>query len=171
MDVTKETPRSGACEECGFDWTMPAEAAIRLVEESPERVADLFAGGAASNAAGAGDHVRWSPTGYLWHLVDVIRFGTERLWTLALDPGRGFPGWDQDAMAAVRRYDGLSAAVGLLALEVAVADWAVAAREAPPGAIVHLPVLGELTTEDSIRRNAHEAAHHELDIRRGLGTA
>jgi len=171
VDVTEETPRSGECEECAFDWTTPAPEAIELVEGSPARVADLFSGGAASRTAGAADPGRWSPAAYLWHLVDVIRFGTERLWTLALDPGAGFPGWDQDEMAAACRYDGLSTAVGVLALEVAVADWAVAAREAPPEAIVRLPVLGEMTTGDAVRRNAHEAVHHELDIRRGLGLA
>lgn len=171
MDVTKETPRSGACEECGFDWTTPADDAIRLVEGSPERVAGLLEGGVASRSAVAADPDRWPPTSYLWHLVDVVRFGTERLWTLALGPGAGLPGWDPDEMAAARRYEGLPADVGLLALEVAVADWVIAAREAPPGATVHLPVLEAITTEDSIRRNAHEAVHHELDVRRGLGMA
>jgi hypothetical protein len=179
VDVTKETPRSGACGECGFDWTTPIPDAIHLVQRAPERIAALFAEGVARNVAeaetrtgtAASGSVRWSPGEYLWHLVDVVRFGTERLWTLALDAGAGFPGWDQDAMAGVRRYDGLSPTVGLRGLGMAVADWVVAAREAPPAATVHLPVLGEMTTEDSIRRNAHEAVHHELDIRRGLGFA
>jgi len=88
---------------------------------------------------------------------------------LTLEPGAEVPGWDQDAVAAVRRYDALSVPVGLRAFREAVDAWVWAAREAPPAAMVRHPVLGELTTGDSILRNAHEAVHHELDVRRGLG--
>jgi hypothetical protein len=168
VDITRETPRSGECEECGFDWTIPLEGAIGLVEAAPARVAALFdrapADAARSEAAGG-----WSPASYLWHLVDVVRFGMERLWALTLDPAADLPGWNQDAVAAVRRYDELSLPVGMRAFGESVGAWATAAREAPPAATVRHPVLGELTTGDAIRRNAHEAVHHELDIRRGLG--
>jgi len=167
---------TGTCEECGFDWSLPIQEAVALVRGSPERCALLFAGTGPQEAlreAAARDHSadpgRWSPAAYLWHLVDVIRFGTERLWTLALDPEAGVPGWSQEEVAAARRYDGLSVAVGLRALEVAVGDWADAARGAPRGALVVHPELGAVSTEDSIRRNAHEIQHHELDILRGLG--
>ena len=167
VDVTKETPRSGACEECGFDWTIPLEDAIGLVEAAPARVGALFDAVPAQPPAAAPG--RWSPASYLWHLVDVVRFGTERLWVLTLAPGADHPGWDQDAMAALRRYDALSVPVGLRALRQAAVAWAQAAREAPAASTVRHPVFGELTTADAVRRNAHEAVHHELDIRRGLG--
>jgi hypothetical protein len=31
---------------------------------------------------------------YLWHLVDVLRIGNERLLTLTRDPRRGITCWD-----------------------------------------------------------------------------
>jgi len=168
VDVTRETPRSGACEECGFDWTIPVDDAIGLVEGSPARIGELFHDRPRREAAGDDDG-RWSPSAYVWHLVDVLRFGTERLWTMTLEPGASVPGWDQDAVAAVRRYDAQSAEVGLRALGPAASAWAEAARATPADAWVAHPVLGRLAAADAIRRNAHEAHHHELDVRRGLG--
>jgi len=167
VDVTRETPRAGTCQECGFDWTIRVEDAIRIVVGAPGRIAGLF-DVALPRPAPAGDAGRWSPVSYVWHLVDVLRFGTERLWTLTLEPGAALPGWDQDVLAALRHYDELSRDVGLRALDAAVAVWTEAARAAPSAATVRHPVLGELTTADAVRRNAHEAVHHELDIRRGL---
>ena len=41
---------------------------------------------------------------YVWHLVDVLRIGTERLLTLTYDPGRGIACWDENALAEARRY-------------------------------------------------------------------
>jgi hypothetical protein len=89
--------------------------------------------------------------------------------TLTLDPVAGVPGWDQEAMAAARRYEQLSVPVGVRALRVAIRDWVGAARKAPPEATVEHPSLGTLTTRDSILRNAHEVRHHEHDIEAALG--
>lgn len=156
-------PEQDVCPECGFSWSISPDAAIQLVEQAPDRFATLL----ESNGGGASDNAgRWSATSYLWHTVDVIRFGTERLWTITLDAASGVPGWDQNALADVRRYDELSVAVGLRALRVAIQDWVKAARDAPDTGRLEHPILGSLTTGDSIRRNAHEIQHHELDIRR-----
>jgi hypothetical protein len=159
-------PEQDECPECGFSWSISTEAAIHLVEHAPDRFASLLAN---NNGAPPESVGRWSATSYLWHTVDVIRFGTERLWTITLDATSGVPGWDQDALADVRRYDELSVAVGLRALRVAIRDWVKAARDAPDTSRVEHPILGSLTTGDSIRRNAHEIQHHELDIRRVRG--
>jgi hypothetical protein len=153
------------CSECGFLWSLPVEDSIRLVEDAADRYTRLFGEGSDSRSDNPG---HWSATGYVWHVVDVIRFGTERLWTLALDAASGIPGWDQDDMAAVRRYEKLSPTVGLQALRSAVREWVKAAHEAPPSAHIEHASLGMMSTGDSIRRNAHEVQHHALDIERAL---
>jgi hypothetical protein len=165
VEGVKWQPEEEKCSSCGYDWTVSLDVARLLVEGSPDRFTRLLndTDGAASEAPG-----RWSAAGYLWHVVDVIRFGTERLWTLAMDAASGVPGWDQDALADIRHYENLSTAVGLRALRVAVRDWVQAAAEAPETGQVEHPVFGTLTTADSIRRNAHEVQHHELDVRRAL---
>ena len=58
----------------------------------------------------------WSASRYVWHTVDVLRFGTERLWTISADPSFGVPAWDENVLADVRSYDQLSPFVGLIAL-------------------------------------------------------
>ena len=104
---------------------------------------------------------------YVWHLVDVMRIGTERLLTLTHDPDRGIPCWDENALAADRRYQHLSPAVGLMVLRSAAREWAAAARATPENAQVHHPQFGPLGVLEIIRRNAHEAHHHLMDINRG----
>jgi hypothetical protein len=153
------------CSECGFVWSLSVEDAIGLVEGAPDRYASLLAEGAGSPSDDPG---HWSATGYLWHVVDVIRFGADRLWTLTLDSVSGIPGWDSDDMAAVRGYEKLSPLVGLRALRSSVREWVKAARKTPRRASIEHPTLGALTTGDSIRRNAHEVQHHALDIERAL---
>ena len=154
------------CRDCGFNWSIDIPEAIGLVAGAPDRYRALLDAGLV---VCSGDHEDWSAVGYLWHVVDVIRFGTERLWVLALDPASGVPGWEQEALARERHYEALSPVVGLRALDHAVRDWIEAACEAPADAEVEHAALGRLTTEDSIRRNAHEIQHHERDVRLRLG--
>ncbi len=45
----------------------------------------------------------WSQSAYVWHLVDVMSIGTERLWTLVHDPDAGLRCWDEKALAEVRQ--------------------------------------------------------------------
>jgi DinB superfamily len=101
---------------------------------------------------------------YVWHLVDVLRIGAERLLTLRLDPTRGIPCWDENLLAEARRYAQLSPGVGLAALEVAARQWLDTVAETPDADIEH-PQYGTLSTADLIRRNAHEVQHHLGDIR------
>ncbi len=155
------------CPECGFSWSVPIDEAIALVEASPERFTALIARASAGPVTTPSE--TWSPTGYLWHVVDVLRFGTERSWTLVSDPEVGVPGWDADTMAAARSYERLSPRVGLRALGRAARDWVDAARVVPLDARVSHPALGTIDGATSIRRNAHEVHHHAFDIDRQLG--
>lgn len=106
---------------------------------------------------------------YLWHLVDVLRIGNERLVTLSLDPEAGIVCWDENELAACRKYDALSPVVRLEILGGAVRDWSEAAAKVREHAVVVHPEFGNLGALEIIRRNAHEVHHHTRDIRRGLG--
>ncbi len=59
-----------------LDWTMGPAERIEVVAACPDRSAELLALGdpRARPAPGV-----WSPSEYTWHLVDVLRIGTERL--------------------------------------------------------------------------------------------
>jgi hypothetical protein len=156
-------PESPRCAECGFDWACPRPDAVGLVAEGPGAAAAALAGVADPMRR---DGARWSASMYVWHLVDVLRIGTERLLTLSHDPGRGLTCWDENALAEVRRYQQLSPDVGLIALRSAAREWSAAERAAPSGAEVSHPEFGTLGAVDIIRRNAHEVRHHVLDIGR-----
>jgi hypothetical protein len=82
---------------------------------------------------------RWSAAMYVWHLLDVLRIGTERLLTLSHDPGRGITCWDENALARDRRYHQLSPVVGLIAFRSAAREWVTTAQAAPAAADVRHP--------------------------------
>lgn len=103
---------------------------------------------------------------YVWHLVDVLRIGAERLLTLKHDPDRGIACWDENALAEDRRYQQLSPGVGLIVLRPASREWVQAALAAPATAEVSHPEFGTLGAVEIIRRNAHEVHHHLMDINR-----
>jgi hypothetical protein len=113
-------PDSAVCAECGFDWQLARQDAIDLVVQVPDAATAAIVR-AHDPAQRTGD--RWSASMYLWHLVDVLRIGTERLLTLTHDPGRGITCWDENALAEARRYERLSPAVGLMALRSAAEAW------------------------------------------------
>ena len=139
---------------------------MSLVETSPNRIASLLKGAEEATRRPAAEV--WSPSEYVWHLVDVLRIGSERLLTASIDPAAGIPCWDENDLAEVRQYDKLSPRVAVVAYRDAVSAWVAVADGVSMNASVEHPEFGELTPEDIIRRIAHEVQHHELDIRRGL---
>jgi hypothetical protein len=150
------------CMECGFAWDLSYDDAVGIVGRAPSWFAKAFDGASfAAPPPGV-----WTAAAYLWHVVDVVRFGTERLWSLSLDPAAGLPAWDADVMAAARSYDARSVRVGLHALEVATEDWLVAARVVPRYVTSLHPEFGPIDARSSVVRNAHEVVHHVLDVRR-----
>jgi hypothetical protein len=156
-------PDSPVCAECGFDWQMARQDAIELVAQAPDAAAAAISGlkDPAQRAGG-----RWSASMYVWHLVDVLRIGTERLLTLTHDPDRGITCWDENTLAEARRYQQLSPAVGLIVLRSATEAWTTTAAVAPAGLEVRPPQFGTLGAVEIIRRNAHEVHHHLMDINR-----
>jgi hypothetical protein len=155
------------CPECGFDWD---EAGYELlVGQCVSNIAAF--GGVLSRidpaqAVGPG---LWSASRYVWHTVDVLRFGTERLWTISSDPAFGVPVWDENVVAEARSYDELSPLVGLIALIAAADAWRTASLEAPHDVKTPHPEVGSIAAFDVVQRNAHEVCHHLWDVRRALG--
>jgi hypothetical protein len=140
------------CAECGFDWQMTRQNAIKLVAQVP--------GAGAAAITGTNDPTqrtgeRWSASMDVWHLVDVLRIGAERLLTLAHDPDRGITCWDENALAEARRYQRLSPAVGVIMLRSAAEAWTTAAAGAPADIQVRHPQFGSLGALEIIRRNAN----------------
>lgn len=156
-------PDAPTCSERGFDWRCSRESAIAEVAGSPDAVGTALAGVLDPTERTA---ERWSASMYLWHLVDVLRIGTERLLTLTLDAERGIPCWDENALAENRRYAQLSPLVGLALLERAVPEWVEVAESTSDEAQADHPVFGALGALDVIRRNAHEVHHHIQDVER-----
>ena len=157
---------SGRCVECDFNW---AERDYETLVGQCVRAVGVF-GQVLSHVdpAAAVDPGLWSASRYVWHTVDVLRFGTERLWTISADPAFGVPAWDENVMAEVRRYDALSSMVGLIALIEAAKAWRQAALEAPHDVPTAHPEAGEIRAFDVVQRNAHEVCHHLWDVRRGM---
>lgn len=154
-------PAVPVCEECGFDWNGSASGAVEDVTAAPATVAVALSAVSDPYRRVNG---RWSAAMYVWHLVDALRVGTERLLTVALEPDWGLVCWDEQSLAEARRYEQLSPAVGLVVLERAARDWAEAAAVVPQEVLVQHPVLGTVTAADLVRRDAHEMHHHVWDI-------
>jgi hypothetical protein len=145
------------CEECGFEpSTLTFEAAIAIVEEAPDRWAAAMPGAVSTQA--------WSPVAYLWHVVEVLRIGAERFWSLTLDPTAALPEWSSDELARARRYDEQSVAVGIQCLRAAANVWAGAALSCPPDVRAPHPELGMAGRDDFVWRHAHEVRHHLMDV-------
>ena len=158
--------RAGQCAECHFDWaetdyeTLVGQCvhAVAVFGEVLSRVEPLE----------AVEPGLWSASRYVWHTVDVLRFGTERLWTISADPAFGVPSWDENVVAEVRSYDALSPVVGLIALIAAARAWREAALEAPHDVTTGHAEAGQICSFDIVQRNAHEVCHHLWDVQRGL---
>ena len=156
-------PDSPVCAECGFDWEMTRQNAIELVGQGPDTAAAAISGMKDPTRRTGG---RWSASMYVWHLVDVLRIGTERLPTLTHDPDRGITRWDENALAEVRRYQQLSPVVGMIVLRTAAQACITTAAVAPADIQVRHPQFGTLGALEIIRRNAREVHHHLMDINR-----
>ncbi|MGH3627529.1 MAG: DinB family protein [Sciscionella sp.] len=154
-------PEEPMCAECRFDWAVSATDAVASVAGCPETYEAALA---TAHPQAATEDGRWSAGMYLWHVVDVLRIGAERLWTISLDPAAGIPDWDENVLAAARDCSTLSIKVGLHALRQAVADWTATASATTPDLTIQHDLFGEIKALDILRRNVHEVKHHLLDI-------
>jgi DinB family protein len=159
----------GRCPECQFDWEQ--DDFEDLVGQCVRGVAVFGAALSRIDPTQPVEEGLWTASRYVWHTVDVLRFGTERLWTLSADPTFGVPSWDENVIAETRSYDQLSPVVGLIALIAAVRAWRTAAMESPHDVSTPHPEAGSICAFDIVQRNAHEVCHHLWDIQRSLPEA
>jgi hypothetical protein len=167
--VAEMLPNAGnseTCAECGFSWSASGDRSLTALREALPRFAELL-GSAAATAAPTPQV--WSPSAYVWHVGDVTRAWAERLHSLGTDPEAPWAGFDPDELARARHYDALPARTGPWALARAVDALLVGLEPLTTDTPFLHPEWGRGTVADALRWVAHEAVHHELDVRRGLG--
>ncbi|MBW3562128.1 MAG: DinB family protein [Actinobacteria bacterium] len=153
------------CPECGFAWQLAGPEAETVIGDAATRYASHLADWDDRRAAPAGT---WSPSAYVWHVVDVFRAWSERFRAAAEDPETTLVPWDQDRLAEVRGYDRLPLAGALWSLDRAAVDLAAAVEDLDHRTGFTHPDWGSGDVEDALRWIAHEVTHHEVDIARGV---
>lgn len=157
------------CPTCAHDLGRPGADHLEVITGAPQRFRRALAGVGQAVAATPPADGSWPAVAYLWHVVDVLRLGADRLWALVLDPDVPIAPWDADELASARRYRVLGVHSGLHALEHAARHWADAYRSCPPTAVAHHPEIGPMTRDVLAGHNAHEVVHHAHDVARCTG--
>lgn len=113
----------------------------------------------------------WSPAAYIWHTSDWFRIQGQRIYALAHDPHYRFVplGVEPDELGEIFKYDESPPLAGLWSLERAADLFLGAAADADHNLVFRAPGGDTWTVEELVVWVGHEAVHHELDIRRGLG--
>jgi hypothetical protein len=165
-EMLDDAEATHGCDACKFSWEIDVDQALLLIHGSPERFAGLLDGRDGMQAPGRDV---WSPSAYVWHVGDLVRAWSERLHTLANDPAAAWAGFDPDELADARGYSDLPQVTAAWALAQAVDALDAALAELDLEADFVHPEWGKGDVTDALRWLAHEVAHHELDVRRGLG--
>jgi hypothetical protein len=168
LPLGAETYGYPACRECGYSWTTSFDEARSLISDAPGRYAELLQG--HEDAKRKPDEKTWSPSGYVWHLSDWLRIQGLRIYGISRDPQYRHVGIDPDDLDGIFHYDSLSTPAGLWALEQSSAQFLRATDSVNPELVFNHPDAGPITIEDIVRYLGHEVHHHDLDVRRGLGS-
>lgn len=154
------------CRECGYDWSITDEDAIALVASIPGRYADLLQG---RDATVRHPDLDWSAGAYVCHVTDNLRIWAERLIGATVGGETQVPGYDPALLGRARVYHLVPIAGALWSLSAAAGSWVEAVRLAS-GVVLQHEARGEQRVTDVARNNAHDAYHHEWDIRRTLAS-
>lgn len=155
------------CRECGFDWSQSAAAAIEQAEAVPGQFAAMLDGRAGDERF---PHATWSAKAYVFHVADNLRIFAERLEGVAAGGSAALASYDQDELAAARRYEEMSVESALWSVRTAAAAWATASRHALAQQTEFLhEERGTLTAAEVARGPAHDAVHHGWDVARATG--
>lgn len=154
------------CRACGYEWPTSWEAALPVIAGVHERYGALLSG-----ATGNERHpeLEWTVGAYVCHVVDNLRIWAERLAGAGLGGTTEVASYDGEALASARGYAFVSLAGALWSLRNAAQEWQDAVRLASACQVVLVhDARGEQRWSDVVRNNAHDAFHHEWDIRRSL---
>jgi hypothetical protein len=117
----------------------------------------------------------WSVTAYICHVADDLRIWAERLQGVMRGGARKVASYDENLLAAARRYDAIDLRAALWSMRGAADDWGVTVLQAlgreeagEPITLVH-PERGEQMLTEVARANCHDAVHHHWDVGRILG--
>jgi hypothetical protein len=155
------------CRECGFSWSITVDEAAEIIAATPDRFAEALRGhDPSSRHPGLG----WSARGYVCHVTDNLRIWAERMAGAALGGDTTVAGYDNDLLATARVYESVAIEGALWSLRHAAEEWAEAFEMARKQDVVfqHRD-RGQQTIIDVSRTNAHDAFHHEWDVRRSVG--
>ena len=156
------------CGGCGFDWSTSACDAAALIADVPGRYSTLLQGRDGSTRH---PDLTWSVGAYVCHVGDNLRIYAERLWSAVESSPLHIEKYDQDDLASARKYEQIPLDTALWTLSYS-ADACNEAFEAAAGrdaTFIHSE-RGPQTFSDMVQAAAHEALHHEWDIRRALAT-
>lgn len=154
------------CTECGYDWSMSTDDAIRVVASAPVRYTELLSG---TDGSQRHPDLVWTAGAYVCHVSDNLRIWAERVAGAALGGGREVCGYDQDLLAQARAYPLVPLAGILWSLKRAARDWQDAIHLGLEQSVVLVhSTRGEQPAADVAHNNAHDAHHHAWDIRRSL---
>lgn len=157
------------CRECGYRWSITPERAIELVAGIPDRFESLVDG---HDAGARHPDAAWSAGAYVCHVTDNLRIWAERLAGAVLGGVTEVAGYDENQLAVARDYARVPVAGALWSLRDAAARWTGMARRALDADVVLTHAeRGTQRATDVARNNAHDAHHHEWDIRRAIGHA
>ncbi|HEY7915717.1 MAG TPA: DinB family protein [Acidimicrobiales bacterium] len=154
------------CRQCGFNWSIPVDDGVAMVAGLPDAYGDLVAG-----AGGDERHpdLGWSVAEYVCHVADNLRIWAERLAGTVGGAPPEVGGYDENELADARHYELVPLPAATWSLSRAVADWGeVVVRSSRAGTVLVHPERGSLSLADVVRSNAHDAFHHQWDIRRTL---
>ncbi len=165
MDEWGPSTYGQPCRACGFSWRDPVAVAVASVAAFPTVLADEVAG-ACGDERGA--ELAWSVTAYVAHVSDNLRIWAERIAGVTLGDSSVVTSYDENLLAAARRYDGLSIHGVRWGLERSVRDWIEVVAHAPADLTLVHPERGVLDLDQIVRSNAHDVTHHLWDIRRVL---
>jgi hypothetical protein len=166
METWGQTVYGEPCRECGFHWSISLDDAVSLVRAVPTRYGEALRG-----RDGRQHHpdLDWSAGAYVCHVSDNLRIWAERLAGYSAGATGELAPYDGDLLAEARVYERVPIQAALWSLESAVNDWKRALDLAIEEDIVLVhPERGRQTVLDVARTNAHDAHHHEWDIRRCL---
>jgi hypothetical protein len=106
---------------------------------------------------------------YVCHVADNLRIWAERLAGTVGGAPPEVGGYDENELADARHYELVPLPAATWSLSRAVADWGdVVVRSSRAGTVLVHPERGSLSLADVVRSNAHDASHHQWDIRRTL---